>query len=133
MATIQDFYSELNKTEVRYVHFKSNTDIDVSFDGKGDFDVLVSDDDYERFESILTQFGARKFETIKEKRYPYVCSWLIYDEVSGNLFHIMQQQQDMMIIYIMHMNLTSVESILLRILIILQSMLRIILFHGIIF
>ena len=88
MATIQDFYSELNKTEVRYVHFKSNTDIDVSFDGKGDFDVLVSDDDYERFESILTQFGARKFETIKEKRYPYVCSWLIYDEVSGNLFHI---------------------------------------------
>ena len=76
MAIIQDFYSELNRTEVRYVHFKSNTDLDVSFDGKGDFDVLVSDEDYEHLESILTQFGARKFETIKEKRYPYVCSWL---------------------------------------------------------
>ena len=88
MAIIQDFFSELNRDEVTYMHFKSNTDLKRNFDGISDFDVLVSDEDYEHLESILTQFGARRFETIKEKRYPYVCSWLLYDSVSGKLYHI---------------------------------------------
>lgn len=88
MTIIQVFFFELNRAGVRYVHFKSNTELDASFAGRGDFDILVGDDDFKRFESILTQFGARRFETVKEKRYPYVCSWLIYDMICARIYHI---------------------------------------------
>jgi len=85
---IRKLFSELNEKKVNYIHFKSNLNLDRSFKGETDFDILVHPKSLKEFQNIMINFGAKlrygTFNTV----YPGVEHWLKYDSESENLFHL---------------------------------------------
>ena len=73
---------------IRYTHFKSNMNLDYSFNDNGDFDILVDPARAKDATLALIELDAKQTNTITEKHYPGVDNWLLYDDESGRIHHL---------------------------------------------
>ena len=85
---MRELFHDLEENQVRYLHFKSNTNLKSSFDGRGDFDVLIDPARVQDVERIITQHNGKRFNPPRLGRYPGVDNWLIFDSESGVLYHL---------------------------------------------
>ena len=73
---------------IKYLHFKSNTNLSDSFQGKGDFDVLVDKNEIVKIEKLIAEHNGKRHNPIHVGSYPGVDNWLVFDEEDGKLFHL---------------------------------------------
>ena len=85
---MREMFHDLEENKVLYLHFKSNTNLKNSFDGRGDFDVLVDPARVQDAERIIAQHNGKRFNPPRLGRYPGVDNWLILDAESGVLYHL---------------------------------------------
>lgn len=88
MSIMNLIFQELEKENIRYVHFKSNTSLDYSFEGKGDFDVLIDHMRIADAERIISSHSGKRFNPPRLGRYPGVDNWMILDQETGILYHL---------------------------------------------
>ncbi|SFU66115.1 hypothetical protein [Butyrivibrio sp. M55] len=81
-------FNDLNNSEIRYCHFKSNQHIRQSFAAASDFDLLVDKKDKARVNAFFVDYGVKRFESPIVNNYPDVENWLCFDDVTGNIYHI---------------------------------------------
>ena len=73
---------------VRYVHWKSNINVDGALTGDDDLDVLVHPDDRERAEQILAHLRLHRVVTSKDRWQPNMYHYYGLDEGVGKLVHL---------------------------------------------
>ena len=88
MNTMKCIFDEFEKNGIQYLHFKSNTNLDLSFAGKADFDVLVDKKRLVEIEQILSANNAKRHNPVRFGQYPGVDNWLVFDETSGMIYHL---------------------------------------------
>lgn len=88
MNVMNRLFNQFEQEQIAYLHFKSNGSLAESFAGKGDFDVLVDRTRQVEIERILLDCGAKRHNTIRYGNYPGVDNWMVFDDVSGILFHL---------------------------------------------
>lgn len=84
---MQKIFNEFEENGVEYIHFKSNTNLDDSFLGNGDFDVLIKSNQLSKVEQIISSNNGKRFNAFYYGRYPGVDNWLIFDETTGDINH----------------------------------------------
>lgn len=82
------FFNDLNASEIRYCHWKSNVNLNKSLNGKTDLDLLVHSDDSEEFSSFLKKFRFLRILSAPEKQFPGMEDWLGFDHDTGSLVHL---------------------------------------------
>ena len=85
---MKELFSDFEKNEIRYLHFKSNTNLDESFAGPGDFDVLADEGRITDIERIIGAHNGKRYNPVRIGRYPGVDNWLIFDRESGIYYHL---------------------------------------------
>ena len=88
MNIMKRYFAMLEECDIRYVHFKSNSSLRQSFEGRGDFDVLVDRHKLKEIEQILLSLKAKRFNPMRYGNYPGVDNWLLFDENTGILHHL---------------------------------------------
>lgn len=88
MNVMMRFFNILEKKNIKYVHFKSNSNLDLSFQAKADFDVLVDKRYQSEVTRALIECDAKEFNKPRYGVYPGVANWLLFDEDSGNIYHL---------------------------------------------
>lgn len=83
-----ELFDALDRAGIPYVHFKSNTNLDESFSGKGDFDVLTDASRMRDTERIIGEHNGKRFNPPRLGRYPGVDNWLIFDSDTGIYYHL---------------------------------------------
>lgn len=86
--SIFQFFEQLNETGIAYCQFKSTEHLNASFDGKTDFDLLVSPQDASRFNQLLFQWGFKQRYAHKDSLYPGTENYLWYDVVNQQMHHL---------------------------------------------
>lgn len=81
-------FHSFEKNNIRYLHFKSNTNLSYSFDGKGDFDILVDKDEIVKIEKLISDCNGKRHNPILIGDYPGIDNWLIFDEFDGTIYHL---------------------------------------------
>ena len=85
---IKNLFSELNRRQIRYCHWKSNSHLNRSFNGKTDFDLLVDSKQIDEFILILNQFRFKRRYSSMDKVYPGLMDFIGLDLDSGNMYHL---------------------------------------------
>lgn len=88
MHIINQLFNEMDKQKIEYVHFKSNVNLEYSFNDKGDFDVLVDSKNIDEMNIVLSSLQAKQVNTINDKKYPGVDNWLLFDAETGIIHHL---------------------------------------------
>ena len=85
---MKQLFDLFEQEDIKYVHFKSNTNLDLSFSGKGDFDVLVESSSVHQIERLIASVGGKRFNTFRLGNYPGVDNWLVFDFTTGVYYHL---------------------------------------------
>lgn len=80
--------AELNQSKVRFAHWKGNSHLLQSLEGKTDIEILIYPDDRIQFESIMKKLGCKKLVSQAWNRFPNVEDWIGFDYETGNLLHL---------------------------------------------
>lgn len=88
MHVMNRLFGKWSEMGIRYAHFKSNENLNYSFNDNGDFDVLVDPLRSKDVFATLNELGAKQTNTIPEKHYPGVDNWLLFDDESGRIHHL---------------------------------------------
>jgi len=83
-----DLFDRLNRSGIRYCHWKSNIRLGKSLAGKTDLDILVAKEDLGRFVAIANELGFRRMINRPEREYDGLYDFLGMDQSSGGLLHI---------------------------------------------
>jgi thymidylate kinase len=83
-----DLFDRLNRSGIRYCHWKSNIRLGKSLAGKTDLDILVAKEDLDRFIGVSTELGFRPMINRPEREYDGLSDYLGMDPASGGLLHI---------------------------------------------
>ena len=81
-------FAALEEQGIRYLHFKSNTNLRDSFEGRGDFDVLADPRELPAIERILLDHNGKRHNPVRFGQYPGVDNWLIMDPETGMIYHL---------------------------------------------
>ena len=82
------FFDDLNKKAVRYCHWKSNSHLDAAVNGRTDIDILVSKDDQEEFEAVMTAFDFKRILSQPDKQFRGFEDYLGFDLKTGRFVHL---------------------------------------------
>lgn len=85
---MKKIFNAFEEKGIQYLHFKSNTNLDESFEGKGDFDVLVDKMRLIEIEQIIESYNGKRHNPVRFGQYPGVDNWLIFDEETGIIYHL---------------------------------------------
>ncbi|HEY4760698.1 MAG TPA: hypothetical protein VIH42_08970 [Thermoguttaceae bacterium] len=88
LAKISHLVEELNKSGIRYCHWKSNLALAQALAGQTDIDLLVHRKDASLFRAILGQHDFRPAITTTGEAFPSVEHYYALDEESGVLVHV---------------------------------------------
>jgi len=66
---INKIFEFINNSGLRYTHFKSSEHLPASFEGKTDFDLLIHQSDFYKFEFLLREMQFKKRESTFNKVY----------------------------------------------------------------
>jgi thymidylate kinase len=78
----------LQQQHIRFAHWKGNTHLLLSLEGKTDIEILVHPNDRQRFEAVLKERFYKRLNTRPWNACPGVEDWLGLDVDSGNLLHL---------------------------------------------
>lgn len=81
-------FSSFEENNINYIHFKSNTNLSKSFEGKADFDVLVDKNRIIDVERLIAEHNGKRHNPIHIGDYPGVDNWLVFDDISGKIYHL---------------------------------------------
>lgn len=85
---VKKLFDSFEKENINYIHFKSNTNLDDSFAGRADFDVLVDKSKILIIESVIIGLGGKRHNPIHIGSYPGVDNWLLFNEDDGVIYHL---------------------------------------------
>lgn len=88
LATVATLFERLNRSEIRYCHWKSNRMLGESLAGGTDIDVLVDRGDAPSFRAILGELGFRPAIVFGEVPFPSTEHYHAFDEESGAIAHL---------------------------------------------
>ncbi|MCU7904529.1 MAG: hypothetical protein KZQ76_01520 [Candidatus Thiodiazotropha sp. (ex Epidulcina cf. delphinae)] len=83
-----DLFVLLNKQEIKYCHWKSNSHLDKALSGKTDLDLLVERDNASEFKDGLRKLDFKEILSPADKRFPGLYDYLGFDQESGRLAHL---------------------------------------------
>ncbi len=86
-SQINTIFEELNNSGIIYCHFKSNANLDISFAGNTDFDLLVNKQSITEFKSLLYKLGFKQRYTTFDKNYVCMEDYLYYDDELEKIHH----------------------------------------------
>jgi len=78
----------LQTSEIRYCHWKSNINLGLAVEGVDDLDLLVLENDKEKFENLLVDCGFKQFSSAREHRTQGIFNFYGYDSDSGTFVHV---------------------------------------------
>lgn len=84
---IYHIFNQINSSGLRYFQFKGNTNLDNSFSGKSDFDIIVHEDDFEKFEDLILNIGFKRRCSSSNKFEFDIEDYLFYDEDLEEIYH----------------------------------------------
>ncbi len=87
LAKVSNLIEELNKSGIRYCHWKSNLSLAKALAGQTDIDLLVHRTDANLFRTILSQHCFKPAITTDGESFPSVEHYFALDEESGVLVH----------------------------------------------
>ncbi|MBX3257362.1 MAG: hypothetical protein KF862_24770 [Chitinophagaceae bacterium] len=85
---IDHFLEKLNENNIRYVHWKSNTNIDAALANKDDLDILIHPGDRETAEHIFGELKIIRAVSAKDKWQDHIYHYYGMDIEAGELVHI---------------------------------------------
>ena len=85
---MQKLFQSFEKESILYLHFKSNTNLEESLINKADYDVLVEKRRILDVERIITENNGKRHNPPHIGNYPGVDNWLVFDDNSGEIFHL---------------------------------------------
>jgi len=88
LKIVSEFVEQLNRNQIRYVHFKSNEHLNQSVEGSTDFDILVDRESAGDYEKILLNLDFKRFVPQKYGTYPGVDDWIGMDYDTGRFVHL---------------------------------------------
>ena len=88
MHIMKEFFDALRERDIAYAHFKSNVNLEYSFEHGGDFDVVFDPARQRELTETLLAFRAKQMNTTPDKRYPGVDNWLFFDPETGEIHHL---------------------------------------------
>jgi len=83
-----ELLADLQQANVWFVHWKGNTHLLASLEGKTDIEILVHPDNRLQFERILKKRSYKKLQSQPWDRVPANEDWLGFDADTGNLLHL---------------------------------------------
>jgi hypothetical protein len=86
-SKVYEVFKEINRRKIDYCHFKSNVNLDISFSGNTDFDLLVSKKNISEIKLLLLEYGFKQRYTTYDKTYPLMEDFLLYDEDIDKIHH----------------------------------------------
>ena len=81
-------FQSLDEFGITYCHWKSNINLENSFQGKTDFDLLVAREDSDKFHSLIHSLGFKKRVSTQDKIYPGMEDFVGLDSSNGKLIHL---------------------------------------------
>ena len=88
MNIMRELFAAFEEADVAYLHFKSNKNLDKSFEGKADFDVLIDKLKLSKAEKIIFGKGGKRHNNPDFGNYPGVDNYLIFDPGTGQIYHL---------------------------------------------
>jgi thymidylate kinase len=88
LKIVTNLIEELNQQEVRYCHWKSNEHLNETFNGKGDIDIIVNEEDVPKLYKILSELGYKRFALPKQRSYIAIEDFLGYDVETCKIVHL---------------------------------------------
>jgi len=86
MASLVAFLTELQSLQC--IHWKSNNHLAAALAGETDLDLLVAQDDAQRFRQLVLQYGFKLVISPPAKQFPGVEDYLGFDLATGRLSHL---------------------------------------------
>lgn len=83
-----ELLADLLQANIRFAHWKGNTHLLSSLEGKTDMEILVHPDDRRPFETIVKKRSYKKLHSQPWNRVPANEDWLGFDFDTGNLLHL---------------------------------------------
>lgn len=80
--------ADLQQENIRFAHWKGNTHLQASLQGKTDMDILVHPNDRLLYEMILKKRLYKKLQSRPWNTYPHMEDWLGFDYATGVLLHV---------------------------------------------
>lgn len=88
LTKVRALIEELNNSEIRYCHWKSNLSLEDSLSGKTDIDLLVDMDDAGQFRLLLARLAFQPTVVASVESFPSVEHYFALDKESGILAHV---------------------------------------------
>jgi thymidylate kinase len=88
LQLIKEFIEATDAEQIRYCHWKSNAAIERTLAGINDLDLLVAEEDSERFLSILQRLKFIRAISPVENWFPPISNYYGYDAASGRIVHL---------------------------------------------
>ena len=84
----EQLVNELRNAGVRYCHWKSNRQLDISLRAEEDLDLLIAIEDKAEAQKVLSQLAFKQFIQVPRKRFNAITDIIGFDEESGKLIHL---------------------------------------------
>ena len=88
LGICRDLFSQWNKQNICYCHWKSNEHLTEGLDGLTDLDVLLKKTDKDRGCAVLQNLCFLYCKSQFGSRYPFVEDWIGFDTATGTLIHL---------------------------------------------
>ena len=88
LTKIRELIENLNKSGIRYCHWKSNLSLSETLSGKTDIDLLIDRNNADLFRMLVNQLCFRPAVDKGVASFPSVEHYFALDEESGNLVHV---------------------------------------------
>lgn len=88
VVLINELLNKLQEQNIRYVHWKSNTNIEKALVCEDDLDILVNPLDKLKLESVLEQLNILRAYSIKDNWQPQIIHYLGIDSGTNQIVHI---------------------------------------------
>ena len=78
----------LKKENVRFAHWKGNSHLQKSLEGRSDIEILIDPEHRETFEFVMQKVNFIKARNPTWLSYPEAEDWIGFDKKTGNLLHL---------------------------------------------
>ena len=82
------FFERIEKSKIKYCHWKSNEHLEEGLIGITDLDVLIEKEKYNEISSILMKLGFKRGKSIFYLSYPSIEDYIGFDEETGKMIHL---------------------------------------------
>lgn len=88
LSSVVNLFTELNRLQISYCHWKSNEHLSAGLNGTTDLDILADINEKDQLSTILQKHHYISMVSQYGSRYPFVEDWIGMDLTTGKLIHI---------------------------------------------